>query len=36
MAHSLKIEVARRDPVKEFPHEVLGMIFSQLSASDIR
>ncbi|KAK4122508.1 hypothetical protein N657DRAFT_622045 [Parathielavia appendiculata] len=35
MAHNLKIEVARRDPAKEFPPEVLGMIFSQLSASDI-
>jgi hypothetical protein len=36
MAHNLKIELARRDPVKEFPPEVLGMIFSLLTPSDIR
>ncbi|KAK4104314.1 hypothetical protein N658DRAFT_493816 [Parathielavia hyrcaniae] len=35
MAYNLKIEVARRDPAKEFPPEVLGMIFLQLSTSDV-
>jgi hypothetical protein len=36
MAYNLKIEVARRDPVKEFPPEVMGMIFALLTPSDIR
>jgi hypothetical protein len=35
MAVHLEIEVARRDPVKEFPVEVLSMIFMKLDTTDI-
>ncbi|KAK4153205.1 hypothetical protein C8A00DRAFT_43831 [Chaetomidium leptoderma] len=35
MAYKLKIGVARRDPVKAFPPEVLTMVFSLLNRTDI-
>ena len=35
MAYHLKCDTARRDPVKEFPREVLGMVFSLLDTTDI-
>ncbi|KAK3301379.1 uncharacterized protein B0H64DRAFT_383357 [Chaetomium fimeti] len=35
MAYHLKCDTALRDPVKEFPREVLGMVFSHLSTADL-
>lgn len=35
MAHSLEIEEARRDPAKEFPVEVLGIVLSYLDTTGL-
>ncbi|KAH6844995.1 hypothetical protein B0I37DRAFT_173400 [Chaetomium sp. MPI-CAGE-AT-0009] len=35
MAYHLKCDTAYRDPVKEFPREVLGMVFSYLDTTDL-
>jgi hypothetical protein len=35
MAYHLKCDTALRDPVKEFPREVLGMVFSLLDTTDL-
>jgi hypothetical protein len=35
MAASLKIDVARRDPIEEFPPEVTSMIFALLNLTDL-
>lgn len=35
MAYHLKCDTANRDPVKEFPREVLGMVFSLLDTTDL-
>jgi hypothetical protein len=36
MAYSLGLKASRRDPVKEFPVEVLSMVFKLLEPTDYR